>query len=47
MSTDAELRATIRTQQAALDRVIELAHWAGKRGWTISAAEIRNALEAS
>jgi hypothetical protein len=39
------LLGLVRDQEAQLARVIELAHWAGKRGWTISAAEIRKALE--
>ena len=43
----ADALATIQDQQAQLDRIIELAHWAGKRGWTIHPAEIRTALEAS
>lgn len=41
------LLALAQDQQNKLDRIIELAHWAGKRGWTIHPAEIRTALDAS
>jgi hypothetical protein len=39
------LLTLVREQQARLDRVLELANWAGKRGWTLDAAAIRKALE--
>jgi hypothetical protein len=34
----------VREQEAQLARVIDLAHWAGKRGWTVDAAAIRVAV---
>jgi len=39
------LLSLVSDQQAALDRVAELANWAGKHGWTLDAAAIRAALE--
>jgi len=38
------LLAHIRDQQDQLDRVLELAHWAGKRGWQIAPATLRNTI---
>jgi len=38
------LLALVRDQQAKLDRVLELAHWAGKRGWQIAPATLRNTI---
>jgi len=38
------LLAHIREQQDQLDRVLELAHWAGKRGWQIPPAALRNTI---
>jgi hypothetical protein len=41
------LLALVREQQARLDAVLDLANWAGKHGWTLDAAAIRKALEAT
>jgi len=38
------LLALVREQQGQLDRVLELAHWAGKRGWQIPPAALRNTI---
>jgi len=38
------LLAHIREQRDQLDRVLELAHWAGKRGWQIPPATLRNTI---
>ena len=39
------LLTLVRQQQDQLDRVLELAHWAGKRGWTVPVAALRSAVE--
>lgn len=39
------LLALVRSQQARLAVVAELANWAGKHGWKLDAAAIRAALE--
>jgi len=39
------LLAMVREQRAKLDRVLKLAHWAGKQGWTIPVKALRNAVE--
>lgn len=41
------LLAPVREQKARLDAVRDLANWAGKHGWTLDAAAIRKALEAT
>ena len=38
------LLAMVRKQQDQLDRVLELAYWAGKRGWQIAPATLRNTI---
>ena len=38
------LLALVREQQAKLDRVLELACWAGKRGWQIAPATLRSTI---
>jgi len=38
------LLAIVRQQQDKLDRVLELAYWAGKRGWQIAPATLRNTI---
>jgi len=38
------LLALVREQQDQLDRVLELAHWAGKRGWQIPPAALRKTI---
>jgi len=38
------LLALVREQQAKLDRVLELAYWAGKRGWQIPPATLRSTI---
>jgi len=38
------LLALVREQQDQLDRVLELAYWAGKRGWQIAPATLRNTI---
>ena len=44
-STDVPaLLAMVREQQDQLDRILELAHWAGKRGWQIAPATLRNTI---
>jgi len=40
----AHLLALVREQQAKLDRVLELAYWAGKRGWQIAPAALRSTI---
>ena len=39
------LLTLVRQQQDQLDRVQELAYWAGKHGWQIAPATLRNAVE--
>jgi len=38
------LLGLVKQQQDQLDRVLELAHWAGKRGWQIAPAALRNTI---
>jgi len=38
------LLALVREQRDQLDRVLELAYWAGKRGWQIAPATLRNTI---
>ena len=38
------LLTLVRQQQDQLDRVLELAYWAGKRGWQIVPATLRNTI---
>jgi len=38
------LLALVRDQQDKLDRVLELADWAGHRGWHIAPATLRNTI---
>jgi len=38
------LLALVRQQQDQLDRVLELSYWAGKRGWQIAPATLRNTI---
>ena len=40
----AHLLGLVKQQQDQLDRVLELAHWAGKRGWQIAPAALRNTI---
>ena len=40
----AHLLGLVKQQQDQLDRVLELAHWAGKHGWMIPAAALRNTI---
>jgi len=43
--TDREtLLAMVREQRDQLDKVLELAYWAGKRGWQIAPATLRNTI---
>ena len=39
-----DLLALVRDQRDQLDRVLELAYWAGKRGWQIAPATLRNTI---
>ena len=38
------LLGLVKAQQDQLDRVLELAYWAGKRGWQIAPATLRNTI---
>ena len=38
------LLGLVKAQQDKLDRVLELAHWAGKRGWTVPVAALRKTI---
>jgi len=40
----AHLLGLVKAQQDQLDKVLELAHWAGKRGWQIAPATLRNTI---
>ena len=40
----AHLLGLVKAQQDQLDKVLELAYWAGKRGWQIAPATLRNAI---
>ena len=40
----AHLLGLVKAQQDQLDRILELAHWAGKRGWQIAPATLRNTI---
>jgi len=40
----AHLLGLVKAQQDQLGRVLELAHWAGKRGWQIAPATLRNTI---
>lgn len=42
----AELRALVRTQQATIDRVRDLANDAGRCGWTLTPNQVREVLQA-
>jgi hypothetical protein len=39
------LLGLVKSQEEQLARIIDLAHWAGKSGWTVDAAAIRRAVE--
>jgi len=39
------LLTLVKQQQDQLDRVLELAHWAGKHGWTIPVKALRKTIE--
>ena len=41
---EASLLETVRTQQATIDRVLNLANSSGRCGWRISADELRKTL---
>ena len=40
----AHLLGLVKAQQDQLDRVLELAHWAGKNGWTIPVKALRKTI---
>lgn len=41
----AALVAMVREREAQIEKVRELANWAGRHGWTLDAAAVRVALE--